>query len=84
MPSDSDFMTYIFLALAALLFVMILVNVLAGPRKRKKRRPFEGGNASDTSGGGDPGPLVQSRGKRWDGDGDSDGGGGDGGGGGGE
>lgn len=90
MPSDSDLMTYIFLGFAALLFGMIFVNVLGGARARTlKRRPFAGGNAQDTSGGSDPGPLLRTPGRRSDGDGgsdgaDSDGGGGDGGGGGGD
>lgn len=89
MPNDTDLMTYIFLALAAFLFLMIFANVLGGPRRRQRRKRFEGGKVSDTSGAADAGRLLQPRGRRQDGDGgsdgaDGDGGGGDGGGGGGD
>lgn len=88
MIADSEILTYIFLGFVAFLFAMIFWNVLGGSRKpRRQRRPFEGGNASD-SGGSDTGPLLGVRGRRnredddrGGDDGGSDGGGGDGGGG---
>jgi hypothetical protein len=84
-------LTYILLGVAAILVVMILANELGGPRKkRQKRRPYEGGNAPDSTSGVDPGPIFTPHGRRRaDSDGgghddsSSDGGGGDGGGGGG-
>lgn len=91
MIADSEILTYIFLGLVAFLFIMIFWNVLGGPKKRRrKRRPFEGGNAQD-GGYSDAGPAFPARGRRnredhQDGgggeDSGADGGGGDGGGGG--
>jgi hypothetical protein len=36
MIADSEILTYIFLGFVAVLFVMIFVNVLGGPRKKQR------------------------------------------------
>ncbi len=74
MIADSEILMYIFLGFVAVLFVMIFINVLGGPRKKQR---VKHGTAS--GGNGVPGiesyHLQDSSGD----DGGGDGGGGDGG-----
>jgi hypothetical protein len=74
MIADSEILTYIFLGFVAVLFVMIFVNVLGGPRKKQR---VKRGAASGASGipGVESYHLQDSSGD----DGGGDGGGGDGG-----
>lgn len=87
MTSD-QFLSSVLAGLLGLLLIMIFINVLGAPRRRR-RSPGSSQRwnaAGDSSGGADVGPLLTPRGKgsRWDGGGDNDAdNGGDGGGGGG-
>jgi hypothetical protein len=74
MIADSEILTYIFLGFVAVLFVMIFVNVLGGPRKNQR---VKRGAASEASGipGIENYHLQDGSGD----DGGGDGGGGDGG-----
>lgn len=74
--SDDQILTYIFLGLVAFLFIMILVNVIGGPRKGRHARRRMHSRAHDGLGA-----KGHSWGARHDGGGgDSGDGGGDGGG----
>jgi hypothetical protein len=42
MIADSEILTYIFLGFVAVLFVMIFVNVLGGPRKKRRVKARRG------------------------------------------